>query len=149
MANVETPVTTLEDLLSEMSPQEEGDNIESVAIVGGGIMGQGIAETVARSGINVIIIEKNDKYIEESQKLLKQTMEYEISRWAMTESEMKSILKRIKWTLEFEDCKDCDIIIEPEELKKTGGFEINKAKSIFEAGYLAAKKKLSESSISV
>ena len=39
-------------------------------------------------------------------------MENEISRWAMTEAEMKSILKRIQWTLEYESCRECDIIIE-------------------------------------
>jgi 3-hydroxybutyryl-CoA dehydrogenase len=112
MANVDTPVTTLEDLLGDMSPQEEGDKIELVSIIGGGVMGQGIAQTVARSGIDVIIVEKNDKFIEESRKTLKKSMEYEITRWSMTDAEMKSILKRITWTLEFEECKDSDIVIE-------------------------------------
>jgi NTE family protein len=45
--------------------------------------------------------------------------------------------------------KKCELIIEPKELKRTGGFEINKAKKIFEAGYSAAKKKLSKTSIFV
>lgn len=45
--------------------------------------------------------------------------------------------------------KKCDLMIEPNELKSIGGFEINRAKEIFEAGYSAAKKKLSKTSIFV
>lgn len=112
MAEIETPVTKLEDLLGELKHEYESDKIESVAIVGGGIMGRGIAQTVAGSGIDVIIIEKTDVNMEKSKASFKGSMEHEISRWSMTEAEMKSVLKRVKWTLEFEDIKDCDIIIE-------------------------------------
>ncbi|NMB83437.1 MAG: 3-hydroxybutyryl-CoA dehydrogenase, partial [Ignavibacteria bacterium] len=33
-------------------------------------------------------------------------------RWSMTQSEMKSILSRIKWSVEISDVADCDLIIE-------------------------------------
>ena len=39
-------------------------------------------------------------------------MRYEIERWAMTESEMKSILSRIRWSLDLEEAAECDVIIE-------------------------------------
>jgi len=41
-----------------------------------------------------------------------------------------------------ESKKQCDFVIEPEELKKFGGFEINKAEKIFAIGYEAAKKEM-------
>ncbi len=39
-------------------------------------------------------------------------MEHEISRWSMTKSEMKGIMSRIQWSLDINDAKDADFIIE-------------------------------------
>lgn len=113
----------LEDILEETSELDEKERIEYVAIIGAGVMGQGIAQTVASSGIDVCIIEKSQKQLEAAQKNLKISMEHEIERWGMTESEMKSVLSRITWTLDLEDVSDCDLIIEAVaedlELKET------------------------------
>jgi len=113
MAN-ENKVSTLEELLGSVQPvkSESNDRIEIVSIVGAGVMGRGIAQTIASSGIDVIILEKNQSHLEKAQEELAKSMEFEISRWAMTKSEMKSILSRIKWTLNFDDLKNSDIIIE-------------------------------------
>ena len=110
----ENKVTTLEELLGSVQPvnNDSNDRIEIVSIIGAGVMGRGIAQTIASSGIDVIILEKNQTYLERAQDELKKSMEYEISRWAMTKSEMKSIMSRIKWTLNFDDLKNSDIIIE-------------------------------------
>ena len=102
----------LEDILEETSELDEKERIEYVAIIGAGVMGQGIAQTVASSGIDVCIIEKSQKQLEAAQKNLKISMEHEIERWGMTESEMKSVLSRITWTLDLEDVSECDLIIE-------------------------------------
>jgi hypothetical protein len=40
---------------------------------------------------------------------------------------------------------ECDILIEPQSLKKIGGFEISKAEEIFSCGYDEAKAVLSQS----
>jgi len=102
----------LEDILKETSELEEKGRIEHVAIIGAGVMGQGIAQTVAGSGIDVCIIERSQKQLEAAQKSLKASMEREIERWGMTESEMKSVLSRITWTLDIEEVSDCDLLIE-------------------------------------
>ncbi|MEG8947188.1 3-hydroxyacyl-CoA dehydrogenase family protein [Rosettibacter firmus] len=102
----------LEDLLGSVQRTEDYDRIDFVAIVGGGIMGQGIAQTISAAGIDVVIIEKDEDRIEKSKENLKASMEREIARWAMTQSEMKSILSRIKWTLDRNDIPECDLVIE-------------------------------------
>ncbi|MBI1939046.1 MAG: NAD(P)-binding domain-containing protein [Ignavibacteriales bacterium] len=102
----------LEDLLSGVQRNDEDGRIDYVAIIGGGLMGQGIAQTIASSGLDVLIVEKNDKRVTASQAILKASMEREIARWAMTQSEMKSILSRVKWTTDINDVTDCDLIIE-------------------------------------
>jgi len=102
----------LEDLLNESKQPEVHDTIEYVAIIGAGVMGQGIAQTVAAAGIETIIIEKDEKHLEKAKENMKATMIYEIDRWAMTESEMKSVLSRIRWNLDLNEVSECDIIIE-------------------------------------
>lgn len=102
----------LEDLLSGVQRNDEDGRIDYVAIIGGGLMGQGIAQTIASAGLDVLIVEKNEKRVSASQAILKASMEREIARWAMTQSEMKSILSRVKWTTDINDVADCELIIE-------------------------------------
>ena len=102
----------LEDLLGDSNSAPAQDRIEYVAIVGCGVMGQGIAWTISAAGLDVIIIEKDQAHLEKAQASLEAAMEREIARWAMTNSEMKSILSKIKWSLDLNELKDCDLIIE-------------------------------------
>jgi 3-hydroxybutyryl-CoA dehydrogenase len=106
---------TLSDLLGGVSQPDEVDKIELVAIIGAGVMGQGIAQTIASSGIDVIMIEQSLKNVDLAKEHLTRTMEHEISRWAMTKSEMKGIMSRIQWSLDINDVKDADFIIESVE----------------------------------
>lgn len=106
---------TLSDLLGEMAQPEEADKIELVAIIGAGVMGQGIAQTISSSGIDVLMIEKEMESVNLAKEHLIRNMEHEISRWAMTKSEMKSVMNRIQWSLDINDVKDADFIIEAVE----------------------------------
>jgi 3-hydroxybutyryl-CoA dehydrogenase len=102
----------LEDLLGGVQPTEELGRIDYVAIIGGGVMGQGIAQTISAAGIDVLLIERDEKQLAKAAESLKASMEREISRWAMTTSEMKSILSRIKWSTDINEILDCELIIE-------------------------------------
>lgn len=117
----------LEDLLGAVPKREEEERIEYVAIIGAGIMGQGIAQTVSSSGIDVLLIEKDGEHLQTAQESLSETMDREIARWAMTKSEKKSILSRIKWSTDIKEIQDCDLVIEAvdEDLElKKGVFRI-------------------------
>lgn len=102
----------LEDLLGDVQKDEEEERIEYVAIIGAGVMGQGIAQTVSAAGIDVLIVEKDEKQLEQAKESLRNSMKNEIARWAMTESEMKSIMGRINWNVDINEVTDCDLIIE-------------------------------------
>ena len=102
----------LEDLLKDSSQHENNTQFEYVAIIGAGIMGQGIAQTVASSGIEAIIIEKDEKHLETAKVQIENSMNHQIERWSMTESEKKSILNRINWQLDINEASECDLIIE-------------------------------------
>lgn len=105
----------LEDLLGDVKTESALDKIEYVAIIGCGMMGQGIAWTISASGIDVLILEKDQGHLDKAKLNLEASMEREIARWAMTKSEMKSILGKIKWTTDFEELRNCDLIIEAVE----------------------------------
>jgi len=108
---------TLSELLGDISQPEEVDKIELVAIIGAGVMGQGIAQTISSSGIDVLVIENSIERVDIAKENLTRNMEHEISRWAMTKSEMKSIMSRIKWSLDINEVQEADFIIEAVEEK--------------------------------
>lgn len=112
----------LEDLLGGVQRSDEQERIDYVAIIGAGVMGQGIAQTISAASLDVLIIEKDPEHLERGRENLQATMEREIARWAMTQSELKSIMSRIKWSLDFSEIPECDLIIEAvdenAELKK-------------------------------
>src|SRR3989304_1147431 len=102
----------LEDLLEKTNITSDGNNINSVFIIGAGIMGQGIAQTVAAAGMDVLIVEKDEKHLRKSKHSLAESIDREIKRWAMTASEKKSIMSRISWELNLDKINDYDLIIE-------------------------------------
>lgn len=94
------------------SAEVDQERIELVGIIGGGVMGTGIARAVAASNIDVILVEIDEQALDASLKRLSESMDREIQRWGMTSSEKKAILQKIKGTFNINDIKDCDIIIE-------------------------------------
>jgi 3-hydroxybutyryl-CoA dehydrogenase len=113
----------LEDFLSRSQAADNNEYINNVAIIGAGIMGQGIAQTIAAAGIEVLLIEKDTPSMEQGKQSLSESIDREIKRWAMTTSEKKSIMGRIKWEIDFNKIKDSDLVIEAVdenfELKKS------------------------------
>jgi 3-hydroxybutyryl-CoA dehydrogenase len=102
----------LEDLLKSSPKISEQDTINEIAIIGAGVMGQGIAQTISAAGMDVLLIEKNEKHMKASKAMLSEYIDREIKRWAMTKSDKKAILSRINWDTNFDKIADRDLIIE-------------------------------------
>ncbi len=102
----------LEDLLGKRGLIEDPHRINKIAIIGGGIMGRGIAQSIAASGFEVLIIEKTEEQIEIAKQKLSDTIDNEINRWAMTASEKRAIFSRIKWSTGFDNISEYELIIE-------------------------------------
>lgn len=113
----------IDDIIKRSSIGESLEIINQVGIIGAGVMGTGIAQAVAAAGIEAVIIEKSSDRIESAKTFLSDTIETEIKRWAMTASEKKAILSRILWSVNYEDLRNADMIIEAVdedfELKKS------------------------------
>lgn len=120
----------LEDLLEKTKSTDGQERINNVAIIGAGIMGQGIAQTIAASGMEVMLIEKDNDHLDKAKNSLIDYIDREIKRWALTTSEKKAILSRIKWTTGYDKLADCDLIIEAVdedfELKKSIFLQLDK-----------------------
>lgn len=120
----------LEDLLSKNHRSGNVEHLNTAAIIGAGIMGQGLAHTIAASGIETLIIEKDDEKLIKAKQSLSDSIDREIRRWAMTESEKKSIIGKIKWDVDINKVADCDIVIEAVdedfELKKNIFIQLDK-----------------------
>lgn len=120
----------LEDLLDKTQTADDSERINNVAIIGAGIMGRGIAQTIAAAGIQVIIIEKDSKSLDRAKRNFLESIDHEIKRWAMTNSEKRAINSRVKWETKLEKSINCDLIIEAVEedfdLKKKIFVELDK-----------------------
>ena len=103
----------IEDILNDLKLEKnDQDGINAVAVIGLGVMGQGIAQIIAAHGIEVVAIEKNESQLETMIGVLQESMDREIQRWTMTKSEKHSILSRIHGSAGFKDAAQCNIIIE-------------------------------------
>ncbi len=86
--------------------------LHNVAIIGGGMMGRSIATKVAQEGLNVCLKEISAEAVEASRAELERSLDHEIARYGLTNSEKKAILSRIRWVTQFDCASDCDIAIE-------------------------------------
>jgi len=93
-------------------------SFSKVAVIGAGVMGQGISQTIASTGTEVQLFDIDEKHLAASIKALSDEMDREIERWGMTSSEKKAILSRVKTTSNLGDARDFPLVIEsiPEDL---------------------------------
>lgn len=102
----------IEEYIRQSKINNQSELINHVSIIGAGVMGQGIAQTISSAGIDVLIIEKDETQLAKAKEELSETIDREIKRWAMTASEKKAILSRIQWSTVIADIKESDLIIE-------------------------------------
>lgn len=108
----EQPIT-LSDLTKEMAvAPPSAARIESVGLVGGGVMGRGLAQTLSANGLNVLIVERNEEKAQACVDGLAENMDREIQRWAMTSGEKRALLSRIKVTTDISEIAHTDFVME-------------------------------------
>jgi 3-hydroxybutyryl-CoA dehydrogenase len=93
-------------------------SFSKIAVIGAGVMGQGISQTVASTGTEVLLLDIDDEHLKLGMKALSDEMDREIERWGMTSSEKRAILSRVKTSTDLDDTADYPLIIEaiPEDL---------------------------------
>lgn len=87
-------------------------DIKKIGVVGAGTMGQGIAQTVAQSGFEVWIRDIEDELLKKAIDSIEGSLERNVEKEKISEKEKNDILDSIHTTLDLEDLKDCEVIIE-------------------------------------
>jgi len=83
-----------------------------VGIVGGGIMGCGIAEVAARSGCDVVLREVNQALVDASIRRLEGSLDTAVRRQKLTTEERDTVRQRIRFTDSLDDMFDRDLVAE-------------------------------------
>lgn len=86
--------------------------LQSIYVVGAGVMGCGIAETVASTGIEVHLIDKTTRLAEKGVRNISENINREIERWGLTHSDKKAILARIHPSADLALVSEAEMVIE-------------------------------------
>lgn len=93
----------------------------SVGVVGGGTMGAGIAEVVARAGAAVTVREVDEASIERAQQRITGSLQRAAKAGRLTDVELADVTGRISYTLSLEEVAQSALVVEAapeiEELK--------------------------------
>lgn len=84
----------------------------TVAVLGFGTMGSGIAQVVAQSGRTVVVLEADQARISAGQESVAAFLDGGVRRGKLTEQDRKETLERITGTTDVADLADVDLVIE-------------------------------------
>ncbi|WP_128894396.1 3-hydroxyacyl-CoA dehydrogenase family protein [Longirhabdus pacifica] len=86
--------------------------MKKIGVIGGGTMGQGVAEMLSVKGLDVFLVERTPEQLDLSYEQIEINLDKQLEKWAITVAEKKLILSRIHKTLEYNQLSQCDMIIE-------------------------------------
>jgi 3-hydroxybutyryl-CoA dehydrogenase len=93
--------------------------VKRIFIAGAGMIGQGIAEVAASSGIDVVLSDLNDSLLEAGMSGIQKSLDASIERWGITAGEKRAVLSRIRTVVGIDAVEGCEFAIEavPEKIK--------------------------------
>jgi 3-hydroxybutyryl-CoA dehydrogenase len=86
--------------------------IQIIAIIGNGLMGQGIAQVFARSGKTVKLIGRNPNSLERAMQAISTNFDAFVDRNHTTREEADAAIARISTTTDYNDAANADFVIE-------------------------------------
>ncbi|HEY0427002.1 MAG TPA: 3-hydroxybutyryl-CoA dehydrogenase [Pyrinomonadaceae bacterium] len=85
---------------------------EIIGVVGAGTMGNGIAQTAAGAGFDVIMCDVQTEFVERGLANIGKSLDRFVKKETMTAEQKTEVLGRIKTTANLDDLKDCGLIVE-------------------------------------
>ncbi len=86
--------------------------INRIGVIGAGNMGSGIAQKIAQEGIDVVMVDVEEKFVKKGVDTIKSLLDKGVERGVFSEEKVDDILSRIYGTMDMEAVKDCDLVIE-------------------------------------
>jgi 3-hydroxybutyryl-CoA dehydrogenase len=95
------------------------DSIKTVAVLGAGTMGNGIAHVFARAGYNVILRDVQESFLQRGMETIGKNLDREVKKGKLTEAEKPQVLARLKPVTDFAAVAAADFAVEavPEKLE--------------------------------
>jgi 3-hydroxybutyryl-CoA dehydrogenase len=86
--------------------------IRTVGVLGGGLMGSGIAQVSAQAGFETIVRDISDPVIAKTRSGIEKVLAKGIERGKVTPEQRDAALSKLRFTTELAGLADCDMIIE-------------------------------------
>ena len=105
---------------AQLEPAVAGPSaaVKTVAVIGGGTMGNGIAQAFATSGFEVRLVDQRQDLVERALGAIGKNLDRVAKKQSWPPDQAASILKRVRGGVSFEAARDCQLGIEavPEDL---------------------------------
>jgi 3-hydroxybutyryl-CoA dehydrogenase len=93
-----------------------------VGVVGGGLMGSGIAEVCARAGVDVTVVEADDAGVARAEAAIERSLDRAMRAGKVDAAERESAAGRLAYTTELAELAGADAaieaVVEDEDLKR-------------------------------
>src|SRR5512134_1962471 len=86
--------------------------IRKVGVLGGGLMGSGIAEVSARAGYETVVREVSEDLAAKGRGRIESSLGKAVERGKLPAADRDSALARISTTTNLEDLQSCDLVVE-------------------------------------
>ncbi|WP_027930127.1 3-hydroxybutyryl-CoA dehydrogenase [Amycolatopsis thermoflava] len=100
-------------------------DISKVGVVGGGLMGSGIAEVCARAGLDVVVAEVGEAALAAARERIGKSLDRAVRAGKLSAADGASASARLSYTIDLDEFADRDLVIEAvaeDETIKTGLF---------------------------
>jgi len=86
--------------------------IRKMGVVGAGQMGNGIAHVAAQSGLDVVMHDVKDEFVQRGLKAIEKNLQRGVDKGRLTADDRQAALGRIHGTTDIEDLADRDFVVE-------------------------------------
>jgi 3-hydroxybutyryl-CoA dehydrogenase len=95
------------------------DEIKTVAVLGAGTMGNGIAHAFARAGYSVILGDVEERFLQRGMETIGKNLDREIKKGKLSEADKPGVLARLKPVTDFSAIAAADFVVEavPEKME--------------------------------
>ncbi len=87
-------------------------DIRTVGVCGAGLMGNGIAQTCAAAGFDVVLMEVADAPLQRGMASIAKSLDKFVEKGKLAQADRDAAYGRIKATTDVKDLKSCDLVIE-------------------------------------
>lgn len=87
-------------------------DIKKIGVIGAGTMGNGIAQVFATSGYDVVIIDVEQRFLDNAMAMIKKSLGKMVEKAKITQPVMDTTLSKIKTGMDLTLVKDCQLVVE-------------------------------------